>query len=87
MQDQNVTRHVKGSVATFATQSEEASHALGYPSNFKVIQFFHHMQPKTSKALNRQPILNCENYEIVRRLAVDVDSSIYQERKEERTAR
>ena len=82
-----MTRHVKGSVTIFATQFEEASHALGYPPNVMALQFLHHMQPEIRKALNRQPTLDREDYEMVRKLAVEVDSNIYLERKEERTAR
>ncbi|CAD6502870.1 BgTH12-05464 [Blumeria graminis f. sp. triticale] len=87
MQDQYMTRHVKGSVAIFATQFEEASNALGYLPNVMALQFLHQMQPEIRKALNCQPTLDRKDYEMVRKLGVEVDSNIYLERKGERTAR
>ncbi|SZE99904.1 unnamed protein product [Blumeria hordei] len=82
MSSRDHTKHVKGSVAEFATECEEAAHVLGYTSNVIGPQFQEHMRPEICRELIRSPTIDQCDYQQVRAFCVRLDTNLEQERRQ-----
>ncbi|MGI4816842.1 MAG: reverse transcriptase domain-containing protein, partial [Janthinobacterium lividum] len=81
MQKQYMKKHLAGSVANFITSFEEAAFALGYSENMMAAALLDHMKGEVRKALYSTPTLDTTDYQMVRRLAIQVDTNLWEEQK------